>query len=141
MTIFSRYVLIFAKRIEVQRVQMVLISRLHEIKCVDAIMHQGGNQGETRPTATLTTNTRKRYKYFSQDHKPPRYLVYGKKCDKCGKLNHFREVCKSSKSGVVHTLEKEAEHEQEPSIKMVNINSVRFNSNQSAIVAKLKTSS
>ena len=36
-------------------------------------------------------------------------------------------------------MEKEAEHEQESSIKMVNINSVRCNSNHSAILAELKT--
>ena len=41
---------------------------------------------------------------------------------------------------MVHTIEKEAEQEQEPRIKMVNINSVRFNSNHSAIQADLKTS-
>ena len=42
-------------------------------------------------------------------------------------LNHFREVWRSSKSSAVHKMENEAEQEQEPSIEMVNINSVRFN--------------
>ena len=48
------------------------------------------------------------------------------------------EVCRCSKSSVVHTMEKEAEQEQEPSIKIVHINSVRFNSNHAAILANLK---
>ena len=38
-------------------------------------------------------------------------------------------------------MEKEAKQEKEPGIKMVNINSVRFNWNHSAILANLKTSS
>ena len=53
----------------------------------------------------------------------------------------IHKVCRRSKSSTVHTMEKEAELEQEPSIKMVNINSVRFNSNHSAILANLNTSS
>ena len=38
-------------------------------------------------------------------------------------------------------MEKEVEQEQGPGIKMVNINSVTFNSNHSAILENLKTSS
>ena len=78
---------------------------------------------------------------MDQAHKPRPFLEYGIKCDKCGKFNHFREVCRSSKISVVHTIEKEAEQEQEPGIEVVNINSVRFNSNHSAILTNLKTSS
>ena len=39
---------------------------------------------------------------------------------------------------MVHAMEKEAEQEQEPSIKTVSINSVRFNSNHSPILANLR---
>ena len=38
-------------------------------------------------------------------------------------------------------MEKEAVHKQEPGIKMINIISVNFNSNHSAVIANLKTSS
>ena len=41
----------------------------------------------------------------------------------------------------MNTIEKEAVHKQEPVIEKVNINSVNFNSNHSAIIANLKTSS
>ena len=44
-------------------------------------------------------------------------------------------------NSAVNTIEKEAKHEQEPGIKMVNINSVNFNSNHSTMIANLKTSS
>ena len=42
---------------------------------------------------------------------------------------------------MVNTIEKETVHRQEPCIEMVNIHSVSFNSNHSAIIANLKTSS
>ena len=39
---------------------------------------------------------------------------------------------------MVNTIEKDAILEQEPGIKMVNINSVNFNSNHSTIIANIK---
>ena len=56
-------------------------------------------------------------------------------------MKHFKEVCRSFKGSAVYNIEKEDEQEQETNIEMVNINSVRFNSNPSAIIANLKTSS
>ena len=56
-------------------------------------------------------------------------------------MNHFKEVCKSFKSSMVHNKEKEADQEWETDIEMVNINSIQFNSNHSAIIAKMETSS
>ena len=67
--------------------------------------------------------------------------MYGKRCDKCGKLNHFKEVCRGARSSVVNTIEKKTVHEQEHGIKMLNINSFSFNSSHSAIKANLKTPS
>ena len=61
--------------------------------------------------------------------------------ERCGKLNHFKEVCIGDGSSAVNTSEKEPVHKQEPCIKMVNICSVSFNSNHSVIITNLKTSS
>ena len=55
--------------------------------------------------------------------------------------HHFKDICRSTRSVKVNTIEKEAVHEQEPGIKMVNRNSFHFNSNNSAVIAHLKTSS
>ena len=85
-----------------------------------------------------TTNATRRCKYCGQAQKLRQCLAYGKKCDKSSKLNHFKEVCRSSKSSMVYAREKEVEQEQEPSIETVNINAVRFNSNHSTILANLK---
>ena len=53
----------------------------------------------------------------------------------------FKAVCRGSQTSVVNAVEKEDIQEQEPGIKMVNINLITFNSNHSVIAAKLKTSS
>ena len=63
MTILSEHVSTWAKRIQTQRAQMVIISSLHEIKNFDTIMHKDGKERETRPTTTLTISTRRRCKY------------------------------------------------------------------------------
>ena len=67
--------------------------------------------------------------------------MYGKRCDKCGKINHFKVVCRGSQSSVVNAIVKEDIHEQESDIKTVNVNFISFKSNHSMIIAKLKTSS
>ena len=67
--------------------------------------------------------------------------AYGKRCDKCGKLNHLKDVYRSVRSSTVNTIEKENVCEQKPSIETVNISSVNFNSNHSSIIVNLKTSS
>ena len=76
-----------------------------------------------------------------EKHKLRQCPSFGKRCDICGKLNHFKDVCRSARNSVVNTIEKEAIPKQEPGIKMVNINSVNFNSNYSTIIANLKISS
>ena len=75
------------------------------------------------------------------NYKLRQYQAYGKKCEGTYKMNHFKEVCRSSKSSMVHKIETEADQEQETDIEMVNIISIKFNFNVSAILAYLKTSS
>ena len=53
-------------------------------------------------------------------------------------MNHFKDVCRSSKGSPVHNIEKEDEQEQKTNIETENISSVRFDSNHSTIIANLK---
>ena len=84
---------------------------------------------------------RRKCKYCSQVCKLSQCLAYRKKCEKCYKMNHFKEVCRSSKGSAVHNIDKEDEQEQETDIEMANINSVRFNFNHSTTIGNPKTSS
>ena len=67
--------------------------------------------------------------------------MHGKRCDKCGKINHFKVVCRGSQTSTVNAVQKEDIQEQESGIEMVNINSMSFTSNHSTLLSKLKTSS
>ena len=54
-------------------------------------------------------------------------------------MNHFKDICRSSKGSAVQNIEIEDEQEEETDIQMVNINSIRLNSKHSTIMANLKT--
>ena len=61
----------------------------------------------------------------------------------CGKLNHFREVCRSRRNTAVHNIE-QMSHQcnlEEDHIDTVNINLIIFNSKWLAVTVNLKTSS
>ena len=96
---------------------------------------------ETKRLTTNTLNTRRRCKYCGQEDKLRQCPTYCKRCDKCSKLNHFKQVCRGARASAVNTIEKETVYEQEPCIKTVNINSVSSNYNHFTIIANLKTSS
>ena len=89
--ICNENVLRWTKRVEAQRAQMAVISSLHEAKNFDAIIQKDIKHGDKRP-ATNTLGTRRRCNYCRQEHKLPQCPVYAKKCDKCSKINHFKEV-------------------------------------------------
>ena len=62
-------------------------------------------------------------------------------CAACRKINHYKEVCRSSRKNI-HRINKETDqYQREDDIYMVNINSINVNSKLSVITANLKTSS
>ena len=81
--------------------------------------------------------------YCSSHHPPRQCPVYGKKHRDCGKINHFREVCRSRRSTAVHNIEQVPGqcNFEEDHIDMVDINLIIFNSKWSVITVNLKTSS
>ena len=134
MIILSEHVFTFAKRIKVQRAQLVVINSLHEVKNFEAILQmQKVKQGETKLVIPVKMHTIRRCKYCSQVHKPRQSPVY-EKCEQHDKVNHFKEVCRSSKGSTVHNIKKEDEQEQETDIETLNINFIIFNSNHSTII-------
>ena len=76
-------------------------------------------------------------------HPPRQCPAYGKKCAKCGKINHFREACGRVRSRIIHNLEQEPEQyqEKEDHIDTVKIHFINLSSKCSAIVTNLKPSS
>ena len=138
-TIHSENVLTWPNRIETQRAQTVVISGLYITNNVHTNVQKNVKHTDKRPT-TNTFRTRGRCKYCRQEQKLRQCPEYGKRCDECSKLNHFRDICRCVRCNMVNTIEKETVHKQEHGTKMVNMNSVIFNSNHSTI-ANLKISS
>ena len=131
--IHGENVLTRTKRVEFQRAQTMVMNSLHETKSFDAIVQKDVRHTDKKPIMNTFT-TQRRCNYCRQEHKLTQCPVYGKRCDKCGRFNHFRDVYRSASSSVVNIIEKEAVHEQELGIKMVNINSVNFNASHSPII-------
>ena len=90
-----------------------------------------GKQKETKSTRPVKMPARRRCKCCGQVHKLKWCLVIRKMCEIWDKMNHFKEVGRSSKGSVVHNIEIEDEQEQETDIEMVTLNSIRFNHNYS----------
>ena len=75
-------------------------------------------------------------------HPPRPCLAYGKKCADCGKINHFREVCRSRINTIFHNIGQEPDQcsIEEYHIDTVNINVLIFNNKWLTITANLTMS-
>ena len=101
MMIPSEHVLVWVKRIKAQGPQAAVISSLHEVKNFVAILQKDDcKQRGTKPGTPVKMPARRRYNYGSQVCKPRYYLVYGKKCENCNKMNHFKEALRVMQSTI-----------------------------------------
>ena len=140
----SEQVLIWAKRIEAQRPQSVIINSLSKTKEFDKIKTiKGGQKHNLIKLQTCAKMPAKQScSCCGSSHPSRQFLAYGKKLVECGKINHFREVCRSGRNRTVQNLEQEPnqQHEEDHN-DMMNVKSIIFNRKQSIITANLKTSS
>ena len=91
--VISEQVLILARRVEAQRAQSATTSQ-SETKKFDKIKTiKGGQRHNMRKLQTHAKKPEKQScSYCGSNHPPRQYLVYGKKCVECGKVNHFRSA-------------------------------------------------
>ena len=123
----SEQVLVWAERTEAQRAQSTITTSLsRKKKEFDKIRTiTGGERPNLRkPQTCAKMSTKQSFSYCGSSHPSRQCLALGKKCAQCGKVIHFREVCRSGRYRTVHDLKQEADqHHQENHIDMVNINS------------------
>ena len=55
-------------------------------------------KGATSEVHTIKRSTKRKCGYCGMEHAPRKCPAYGKSCKKCGRLNHFQSVCRSSRS-------------------------------------------
>ena len=88
--ITSEKVMCWAKRVEAQRAQSAIMSSLSEIKSY--------KDSPRKPSIHIKMPARQTCRYCGFIHPPRQCLAYGKKCTDCGKIGHFRGVCRSKRA-------------------------------------------
>ena len=121
----SKDVLAWAKRVEVQQAQAAISNNITESQKFDKIkMAQKPKSSWDRET-THPMYQKWLCRYCGGSHMPRQCLAYGKTFARCGKMGHFKRVCRNKRDCEVHELEMEMVQEtQEEGIETVSINSV-----------------
>ena len=126
----SEDMLIWAKMVEVQRVQAAILSDITESQKFNKVK-------VVRQQATHPALTRWPCRYSGSCQALRQCLAYGKMCAGCRKMGHFKKVCQSRKDRGVHEVEVQVPQE-ECKIEEVSINSVYLNNKQSLITGQLE---
>ena len=135
----SKGVLVWAKRIEAQWVQAAIlndITELHQFDKINMASKTKGRQVRLSPNATVN---RWPCRYCSRIHAPQQCPAYGKTCTGCGKMGHYKKVCRSKRDCTVHELQVEmVQDSQDEEIETLSINSIYLNKNRSLITVHLE---
>ena len=126
--------LIWAKRVEAQWIQAVILSDITDSQNFDQVKvarHQAGQRVMHRaPLHQLC-------RYCRSVHALRLSPAYGKMCTGCGKLGHFKKVCQSRKDCAVCEVEVQVSQGNNE-IEEVSINSVHLNNKWLLITAELE---
>ena len=126
----SKDVLVWAKRIEVQRAQAAILSDISQSQKFDKVKMV--QKPKTRQDIETTCQAYHKWpcKYCGGSYAPRQCPAYGKTCTGCGKMGHFKKVCRSRRDHAVHEVEIEmAQESQEEEIETMSINSIYLNRN------------
>ena len=130
----SEDVLLWARRIKAHRAQAAITKaqKFDKVKLVQ--------KPKNRQEIETTHHTYHKwpYKYCGGSHTLRQCLAYWKSCANCGKMGHFKKVCRSRRDCTVHEVEVEVMPELQEDRETVSINSIYLNRNLSLIIAHLK---
>ena len=135
----SKGVLAWAKRIEVQWVQAAILNDITKLCQFDKINMASKTKGRQVRQALNVTLNRQPCRYCSRIHMSQQCSAYGKMCTRCGKMGHYKKVCRSKSNHAVHELQvKMAQDSQDEEIETVSINSIYLNKNWSLTTADIE---
>ena len=100
-------VLAWAKRVEVQRAQVAVLSIITESRQLDKIkVSRKVSESKTTPVQQNNKSWQP-CRYCGMIYLPRQCPVYGKTCTECNKIGHFHRVCQSRKSRVINEMGQE----------------------------------
>ena len=106
----SEGVLVWEKRVEVQRVQAAILNNIMETCHFDKVKIAQQTKDRQDKLMHKTVN-RKPCRYCSGIHVHQQCPAFGKTCARCGKTGHYKKVCRSRKECAVHKIDVEAVQE------------------------------
>ena len=134
----SKYVLVWAKRVKAQRVQASMLNDITETRAFNKVKKETEPKNTWGREAHVEIHRRQWYRYCRGSHTPRQCPAYGKMCAACGKMGHFRKVCRSKRNRAVPEVEIDMEPEsQGEDTEIVSINSLYVNRKWSVIMAKI----
>ena len=126
----SEDVLIWAKRVEVQRVQAAILSDITKSQKFDKVK-------VVKKQAMHPASPNWLCRYCGSSHALRQCPTYGKMCASCRKMGHFKKVCQSREDHAIHEVGVKIAQE-EGIIEEVSITSVYLNNKWSLITAQLE---
>ena len=122
-----------------QRAQASILNDITETKTFDKVKNAPESKNFQERESNIATHQRRPCRYCGGGHTPRQCPAYGKMCTTCGKMGHFRKVCRSKRNHVKHELEIQMEPDsQGEDIEIVSINSLYLNRKWSLIMAHLE---
>ena len=135
----SEDVLLWARWIEAQRAQAAILSNITKTQKIYKVKVVQKPKNRQQIETTCQRYHKWPCKYCGGSHTPRQCPAYGKSCASCGKMGHFKKVCRSRRDCAVYEVEVEVTTElQEEDIETESINSIYLNRNQLLIAAHLK---
>ena len=93
------------QRVEVQRVQVAILSDITESQKFDKVK-------VLRKQTTHLASPKQPCRFCGSSHPPRQCPAYGKMCASCRKMGHFKKVCQSRKDHAVHEVGVEMSQEE-----------------------------
>ena len=132
----SKDVLMWAKRVEVQRAQASILNDITETKTFDKIKNAPEATNTWVREPNTATHQRRLCRYCGGGHAPRQCPALWQMYTTCGKIGHFSKVCRSKRNCAVHEMEIEMGPEpQGEDIEIISVNSLYLNRKWSLITA------
>ena len=95
-----------ARRVKAQKAQSAILENLNEAKYFDKIFTRKRVQrrNEMQLWEQTRTPVRHRCKFCGSIHLPRQSPAYGMMCAACGKISHFKMVCRSGRNKKLHNV-------------------------------------